>query len=461
MSTLKQKTTGLLTTAFLTFCLILNPSAKADDKLPDSGKNNVWYTQNDADTVVVFVHGVLSDSRGAWAQEDNPNINWPKLIDQDEVLEGPSIFLGGFYTAIDSGNYDMRDAANELHRNLVVSGVLKKQKIIFITHSTGGIVVRHMLVRNNEKFVDKKVGLVLIASPSLGSRDADRLNIITRLARHRLGQELQWDNPFLRELDKDFKNLVNDRGLPGLIGTEWLENHYVGGELGRLFGLARDEVLVEEDSAARYFGEPIRLPNTTHTTAVKPADVDHPTHMNLRFFYLDKFLPAAIPAIPSQSPFNDEEVVAKLLDRLNESINSPDEETSRNTRKNVSLLISQFIELSALKENFARKLKRAVENRPMTSRTLTNLRSGLREMEIKLGDINETIGYTDLDWQIDHIDEVKWVRELVYQKADNVIIMDNGVLSEDSEKISRYINVSEIEATNLHTAAKKLRETLQ
>lgn len=289
MSTLRQKTTGIVTATILLVVVAISSPINADDKLPESGKNNTWYTQNDADTVFVFVHGVLSDSRQAWAQENDPSINWPRLIDQDEIFESPSIFLGGFYTATDSGAYDMRDAANELYRNLVINGVLKKPKIIFIAHSTGGIVVRHMLVRKTEKFADKRVGLVLIASPSLGSRDADRLSIITRLTRHQLGQELKWDAPFLRELDKDFRNLVNNRKLPALIGTEWLEHHYVGGELGKLFGLARDEVVVEEDSAARYFGEPIVLADTTHITAVKPASVDHPAHASLRFFYLEEF----------------------------------------------------------------------------------------------------------------------------------------------------------------------------
>jgi len=136
---------------------------------------------------------------------------------------------------------------------------------------------------------------VLIASPSLGSRDATRFKIIAELARHRLSQELQWDDPFLRELDKDFKNLVNKRELPALTGTEWLENHYVGGELGKLFGLARDKLLVEEASAARYFGEPIRLANTTHTNAVKPDNLHHPAHKNLQFFYLEEFLAATDP----------------------------------------------------------------------------------------------------------------------------------------------------------------------
>ena len=221
--------------------------------------------------------------RGAWTYDDgralNERTNWPRLIRDDPKFNSPSIFLGGYHTEIDSGEYDIRDAAIKLYQELTVSvdpadePVLKKSNIIFITHSTGGIVVRHMLVRNAEAFAKKKIGLILIASPSIGSRDADRFDFIARLANHKLGKQLQWNNPFLEELDKDFKNLVNDRKIPGLVGEEWLEHHLL---YGKWLGIALDTVLVEPDSAGRYFGESIRLANTDHVSAVKPKNRRHP-----------------------------------------------------------------------------------------------------------------------------------------------------------------------------------------
>ncbi len=98
------------------------------------------------------MHGIFSDSRDAWYYEDesNPEKNayWPELIWRDERFDKPSIYLAGFYTELDSGDYTLRDAANQVYESLVISlkpadqPVLSKPNILFIAHSTGGIVVR-------------------------------------------------------------------------------------------------------------------------------------------------------------------------------------------------------------------------------------------------------------------------------------------------------------------------------
>jgi hypothetical protein len=264
-------------------------------------KNNTWFHAADSDTVFVFVHGLLSDSRGAWLHEarDDPSKNayWPELIRTDPNFDGVSIFLAGFYTELDSGQYNARDAAKEIFRSLSIRiepadrAVLDKKNILFITHSTGGVVIRHMLTREAAKFADKNVGLILIASPSIGSRDADRLAFVAAFARNELGKSLQWNHPFLNELDNDFKNLVHERMIPHLQGEEWLEHHLIGGSPGKAWGLFREAVLVEKESAARYFGEPVTLAGANHITAVKPPDRGHPAYVNLRYFYEQKFRP--------------------------------------------------------------------------------------------------------------------------------------------------------------------------
>jgi pimeloyl-ACP methyl ester carboxylesterase len=268
------------------------------DGMPGPGINNVWYVYNESNTVFVFVHGIFSDSRSAWLYGGTSDRNeyWPELIRTDPNFDKPSIFLGGFYTAFDSGDYNIRDAANELYEALTISidpaseALVKFPNVIFVTHSTGGIVVRHMLVRHASDFRDKKVGLVLIASPSVGSRDATRFNWLAGLAKQALGRELQWNHPFLEELDKDFKNLVHNRTIPGLIGAEAIENHFIL----KWLRFINKEVLVESSSAGRYFGEPIRLHNTDHFGAVKPYSKQHPVYRFLLGFYQNKFKPAVL-----------------------------------------------------------------------------------------------------------------------------------------------------------------------
>ena len=319
---------AIRTTCFVCASLLLlgmfSPALSADwPNRPPPGVNNVWYGTTESDTVIVFVHGIFSDSRDAWLYEndDDPALNqyWPELIRTDPNFSGISIFLGGFYTGIGSGEYDIRDAANELYESLAISvspatsRLLDRQNIIFIAHSTGGIVVRHLLVRHAHEFRDHNIGLVLIASPSVGSRDADRLAWLADLANQELGKQLQWNHPFLEELDKDFKNLVDKRDIPGLVGAEAIENHFIV----KWYGIFRKRVLVEEQSAGRYFGEPRRLANTDHFSAVKPDSRRHPAYTFFRSFYETKFLPSTKTIKDSQRVLEAVRLEQEIVDHLN------------------------------------------------------------------------------------------------------------------------------------------------
>ena len=143
-------------------CLIFSNSIYAYEvgDRPPPEKNNVWFEYNESDTVFIFVHGFLSDSRDAWyfsGDNNNPESYWPALV-ADESFGRPSIFLGGFYTNKLSGDYTIRNAAEELYSYLSVSQppssapALAKKNIIFIAHSLGGIAVRHLLTKKREAF---------------------------------------------------------------------------------------------------------------------------------------------------------------------------------------------------------------------------------------------------------------------------------------------------------------------
>jgi len=265
-------------------------SAHANSR-PDRNENNVWYVENSSDTVFIFIHGIFSDSRNAWSDgitEKSPY--WPRLVHSDEVFDNPSIFLGGFYTEFNSGYFDFRDAADQLYQAIAtgVNPVLNKRKIVFVTHSTGGIVARQLLVKYVDKFVGKKVGLVLIASPSLGSSYATKFSTLASWFNQQMGLQLQWSSPDLISLDSEFRQLIDNKKIPGLIGVEAIENHSL---IGR-------KLLVEEKSGARYFGSPTRLANTNHFETVKPNSVRHPSHIFLRDFYQNRFQIAPTPEIP-------------------------------------------------------------------------------------------------------------------------------------------------------------------
>jgi pimeloyl-ACP methyl ester carboxylesterase len=260
---------------------------------PEIGSNNLWYLLNDSPSAIVFVHGILSDSRSCWlSTHGGQTTYWPQLVSADPRLQHPAVFLGGFYTAVDAGAYNINDCAKELLNGLMVPDVhlhrtpLEKERIVFICHSTGGIVARYMLTRYADKFREKEVGLVLIASPSYGSKLADTLGGLANFYNNQLGIHLKWGNDVLKNLDDEFKELLDRKTIPRLTGIEACENHFI---FHRRF-LPDKQFVVERESAGRYFTVRM-LPNTDHFSTVKPSGFDHPAHKLLVEFWLRRYGP--------------------------------------------------------------------------------------------------------------------------------------------------------------------------
>lgn len=299
------------------FVVAMATQCLAQDQFPHrpaNNVNNVWYSHDedglvqDKDTVVVFVHGILSNSRDAWFYEGQKDTviddaYWPDIVAKDEFLKRPSVFLGGFVTRANSGKYDIRQAAIDLYGALTLPAgtrkghVIDKKKIIFIAHSTGGLVVKHMLVRERDAFKDKKVGVVLVASPSRGSTKADRLSLIAGYLKNKMGQQLQFDHPFLEELHHDFQKLVSEKKIPSLDGIELMENHFIVSWLSWLIS-----PVVPKESVEPYFNELEYVGDTDHFSIAKPNGVSHPSHQKLRKFVVQRFARLMQPecSLPSQ-----------------------------------------------------------------------------------------------------------------------------------------------------------------
>jgi hypothetical protein len=262
----------------------VHSAVSQDLRLPAARANNRWYLISHSQSVIVFVHGILSDSRDCWLYKDPSdearNEYWPRLIASDPRFRDTSLFLGGYYTAVDAGPYEIRNCATELFgamNRVDETGsrpVMTRDDIVFVCHSTGGVVARYLLDYYSEKFRDKRVAILLIASPSYGSKWADKLSLLSRFYNLKLGIQLNWGSWSLRELDARFKDLVNERKIPSLIGIEAYENRFI---FHNKF-VPIDTVVVTEESAGRYFGAPVLLRETDHFSSVKPSNTKHPAH---------------------------------------------------------------------------------------------------------------------------------------------------------------------------------------
>ena len=263
--------------------ITLNLSApeRPPDSRPQEGENNLWHQYRDSDRCIVFVHGLGDDSRGCW-YSDSAGSYWPDRLAASHGLSDYSIYLGGYYThKLKSKDYGVADCAAELFKGLAMPGrqrpVIEHKAILFVCHSLGGIVTRYMLESKRDRFQDQAIGLFLFASPSTGSGWAD---VVGRIANY-----LDWNpsdvlkllatnSPLLADLDGRFKDLIHKKkgGIPRLLGREACETE----------GLKKGfPVVVNCDSAGRYFASVEKLAGTNHSTCVKPDSDRHPAHKTL------------------------------------------------------------------------------------------------------------------------------------------------------------------------------------
>jgi pimeloyl-ACP methyl ester carboxylesterase len=279
--------------------------AKGEPRLPDPGTNNLWYQDRGTDAALVFVHGILSDSRSCWLRA-GPRVYWPDLVSRDCRFDRYSLYLGGYYTAIDAGAFKIQHCADELHRALArpdrpsASSVLDRATLVFVCHSTGGIVIRYLLESRASEFTEKTVGLVLIASPSFGSAWATKLSWLSDFYNAQLAGQLEWGNSSLDDLDERFHRLIKERRIPHLLGVEAYENHFVFHRK-----LLPDRlVVVDKNSAGRYFAPPHLLAKTDHFTCAKPDSERHPAHELLVDFCseLERYQRNQLGAIVARSP---------------------------------------------------------------------------------------------------------------------------------------------------------------
>ena len=249
---------------------------------PTPVQNNTWMHQSRSRAVVIFIHGILSNSDSCW-RNSKSNTYWPELIANDSVFEDSAVFVSGYTADFGAGLYDICSAADDVLAHLRCPGEgpapLEKDRLIFVCHSQGGIVVRQMLCSHFHEFQNKQVGVVLCGSPSWGSIYGTALAPIAMLIRYQQGMALGWGGATLKNLDRAFLYLLRMKRIPNITGTCFAETR------GRLFGIPIPKI-VTEASATRYFNSWYQIPKSTHSTLVKPNSMSHLSHVRLRDFAL-------------------------------------------------------------------------------------------------------------------------------------------------------------------------------
>lgn len=192
----------------------------------------------------------------------------------------------------------------------------------------GGIVVRRFIVANQTKLLEANpiVGLFLVASPSLGARDANLLTTLsfalqhTQAAASALHSRTRGSMTYIETLRRSSQAV----GFGSREENSWK----IAQRVKRLFGLWRQ--VVEPFSAAAYFdspgNEPLKVPGSDHKSIVKPLTPNAIQHRSLKRFisHVIDFNPQAPAGAPYLEPLREFETgraygaVRKLQEKAEE-----------------------------------------------------------------------------------------------------------------------------------------------
>lgn len=237
----------------------------------------------------VFIHGINSGEE-CWRHKDGSY--WPDLLKDESELADTGIYLFSYRTGINTGSYSLSDIVDSLREYFKLDNLIGSSGIIFVCHSMGGIVTRRFIVNQQSLLIERdinKIGLFLVASPSLGSGYANMVNLISSVMGHTQVSALEFsqNNVWLNDLDKDFINLQTNKNLQ-IKGKELIEDLPLRGK-----GFIRKQI-VEPFSGAKYFGNSFKVPGSDHITIATPTNKNAVQHRLLVQFakeFIEEFKP--------------------------------------------------------------------------------------------------------------------------------------------------------------------------
>jgi pimeloyl-ACP methyl ester carboxylesterase len=294
--------------------------------------NNEWLRYTESDSAIVFIHGLMSNSTKCWLyeSENSPKHEsyWPDLVASDPRFGNSSIYISGYATGPNSGDYNIKNCSDEVFaalrrsdpQNLGRQTVMQKQKITFICHSMGGIVARHFLIHQREHFQGKAVGLVLIASPSNGSEYANLLKLLSALYGNEQVARIKVDDPTLRELSEQFRDLKEK--FPTLSGVEFYETRHPFAPAKWWNPLSSKKLIVSKSSAVQFFNGRA-IPNTDHFTICTPKTMSCHIHGFLYDFLRDHQLLPAVEGERKKSDLDSRQAAEKISSRENHTEHRP------------------------------------------------------------------------------------------------------------------------------------------
>lgn len=228
--------------------------------------------------VIVFVHG-LGGGADTWFNAHTKAF-WPRLLatDDEKAFEDADVFVYKYSADMFGKNQSIAGLADQLNFALRENGIHQRKRIIFVTHSLGGLVTRALLLRDRN-YIDQTQMIYFFGTPTNGSSLADLLSMLP------IGV-----STFANQL----KEMKNDDFLADM-ETAWINARffrvpsYCAYESKSVAGVA---LVVPLRSAAALCTHSIQSIDEDHFGIVKPSGGAHKSYQALRQAYVETKAPA-------------------------------------------------------------------------------------------------------------------------------------------------------------------------
>jgi hypothetical protein len=249
--------------------------------LPPTGGYLRCYSENKL--AVVFVHGIFGDVRESWTSSPG-NTYWPTLLMGDSLFDGANVYVHGYRTPKVEPALLVEELGSQLASYITSSNLMTRHdRVVFIAHSMGGLVVRSYLVQSFPP-PDKIALIYFYGTPSQGANLAGLAAIFS-------------NNPQFRDLETLLRGNYVDQ-----LASRWLATSsrhdlmyprrvwsYCGYETKKY----KTQMVVEKGSATHLCNAPLKPVEADHLQMVKPSGADSDSHVYLREAFIEATSPKA------------------------------------------------------------------------------------------------------------------------------------------------------------------------
>ena len=271
---------ALLASILLSTCL-MNSCGSKKQPPPEPGTDSTqsrYVRRQNADTVIVFVHGIFGGAVGTWT---NPGSGayWPQMIADDAVFQNPDVYVYAYSSPYIGHSYTIDELIENMRLVLSNDEVFQKhKKVVFICHSMGGIVVRGFLKRYQVNAPQVPL-IYFFATPTSGAHITQLAKFLSKNPQLHGMLPANSDN-YVADLQRDWRALpvhVNSRCAYEKLDTDGIR-------------------IVDEQSASALCDGPVDPILADHIDIVKPKNKDDLSYIAFKQAF--QSIPLAQPEPP-------------------------------------------------------------------------------------------------------------------------------------------------------------------